>query len=77
MTQPSSSELPAAPIWWTDVTPASALMVWPTACANLALQAQQSQWAMLASWQGMALSAQREWWDGWIARFGGGVPLDA
>lgn len=77
MTQMSSFEVPATPFWWGDVTPASVLMAWPTACASIALQAQQSQLAWMASWQEAALGAQREWWDAWIARFGGGVPLDA
>jgi len=72
-----SSEVPAASLCWADVMPASALMAWPNAYATIALQTQQSQLAWLASWQEAAMTAQREWWDGWIARFGGGVPLDA
>lgn len=71
------SDVPASAIWWSDMTPAVAMLAWPTACASIAWQTQQTQLNMLASWQEMAMSAQREWWDGWIARFGGGVPLDA
>ena len=53
------------------------ILAWQSACAAMALQAQQEQLKLLSSWQGMAISFQRELWDSWIARFGGGVPLVA
>jgi hypothetical protein len=53
------------------------MLAWQSACTAMALQAQQEQLKLLSSWQGMASNFQRELWDSWIARFGGGVPLDA
>ncbi|MNU11471.1 hypothetical protein D3C72_2593520 [compost metagenome] len=53
------------------------MLAWQSACAAMALQMQQEQLKMLSSWQGVAGSLQQDWWDAWIARFGGGVPLDA
>lgn len=55
----------------------SSMLAWQSACAAMALQMQQEQLTMLSSWQGVAGSLQQDWWDAWIARFGGGVPLDA
>jgi hypothetical protein len=53
-----------------------AMMAWPTAWATVALQAQQEQLKLLVAWQEAATAMQRDWWDRWIARFGGGVPID-
>ena len=54
----------------------SPLLAWQSAGA-WALEAQQMQWKLVLDWQDAVGAMQREWWDGWIARYGGGVPLDA
>ena len=55
----------------------SPLLAWQSASVSMALEAQQMQWKLVLGWQDAACAMQREWWDGWIARYGGGVPLDA
>ena len=40
------------------------------------LQAQQAQLQMMSVWQQPFAAVNRELWDQWIVRFGGGVPLD-
>ena len=55
----------------------SPLLAWQSAGVSMALEAQQFQWKLMLGWQDAFGAMQREWWDGWIARFGGGVPLDA
>ena len=54
-----------------------AMLAWQSACTAAALQAQQEQLKLLSTWQSTVSAIQQDWWDGWIARFGGGVPLDA
>lgn len=75
MTMKTSEGL--APLPWDALMPGAALLAWPAACATWMLQVQQEQFRAMATWQEMMSAAQRDWWDGWIARFGGGVPLDA
>jgi hypothetical protein len=41
------------------------------------LQAQRLQWELLASWQAAMAAAQKELFDAWVCRWGGGVPIDA
>ena len=55
----------------------SPLLAWQSAGMSMTLQAQQMQWKLVLDWQDAVGAIQREWWDGWIARYGGGVPLDA
>ena len=55
----------------------SPLLAWQSAGLSMALEAQQVQWRLVLGWQDAVGAMQREWWDGWIARYGGGVPLDA
>jgi hypothetical protein len=52
------------------------VLAWQNAFAGLLLQAQQSQFQILAAWQGSIAEAQRDLQDRWICRFGGGIPLD-
>ena len=54
----------------------SPLLTWQSAGVSMALDAQQLQWKLLLNWQDAVGSMQRDWWDGWIARYGGGVPID-
>jgi hypothetical protein len=35
------------------------------------------QFQALSAWQAAATAMQREWWDEWVCRWGGGVPIDA
>jgi len=49
---------------------------WQNAFAAQLLQAQQNQFQLLAAWQKAMEDSQRDLWDQWICRFGGGVPLD-
>ena len=54
----------------------SPLLAWQSTGVSMALEAQQLQWKLLLNWQDAVGSMQRDWWDGWIARYGGGVPID-
>ena len=54
----------------------SPLLAWQSAGVSMTLEAQQMQWKLLLNWQDTVGSMQRDWWDGWIARYGGGVPID-
>ena len=49
---------------------------WQNAFAGLWLQAQQNQLQILAAAQRAVEEGQRDLWDRWVCRFGGGVPLD-
>lgn len=55
----------------------SPMLAWQSAGVSMALEAQQLQWRLMLGWQDSVSAMQRDWWDGWIAHFGGGVPLDA
>ena len=52
------------------------MLDWQKAYAGLYVQAQQNQFQVLATWQKAMQEAQRDLWDRWICRFGGGIPLD-
>jgi hypothetical protein len=49
---------------------------WQRAALGLAFQTRQSQIQAFAAWQAMFSDIQRDMWDCWIGRFGGGVPID-
>lgn len=40
------------------------------------LRFQQQQWNLLLTWQQALAGAQQDFWDQWICRWGGGVPID-
>lgn len=49
---------------------------WQTAFCESCMEAQRSQFQVLAAWQRSLGAVQKELWDQWKCRFGGGVPLD-
>jgi hypothetical protein len=49
---------------------------WQATVVESLMQAQNLQLQMLAAWQRPFAMASQELWDQWVARFGGGVPLD-
>jgi len=53
-----------------------ALFAWQTACFDSLVQAQCIQLQALAAWQRSCFAVNQELRDQWVARFGGGVPLD-
>jgi hypothetical protein len=60
---PSAAPTPAASLWWSSLA-----APW--------LEAQQLQWEGLAAWQRTFAAVQKDIWDQWVCRYGGGVPLD-
>jgi len=52
------------------------LFAWQAACFDSLVQAQCIQLQALAAWQRSCIAVNQELRDQWIARFGGGVPLD-
>ena len=46
------------------------------AIAQSLIQAQRIQLEGLLSWQRSIVALQQEMWDGWVCRWGGGVPID-
>ena len=60
---PSAAPLPAASVWWSSLA-----APW--------LEAQRLQWEGLVAWQRTLATVQKDVWDQWICRYGGGVPLD-
>lgn len=61
------------PTLYGDMQP---LLDWQAACAETLLKAQSFQLQMLGVCQQPFVAANQELWDQWVARFGGGVPLD-
>ena len=49
---------------------------WQIALQESLMQAQRSQFELLATWQRVFGAVQQDLWDQWKCRFGGGVPLD-
>jgi hypothetical protein len=41
------------------------------------LEAQRLQWDTWTAWQQSLLTFNRDLWEQWACRFGGGVPIDA
>ena len=71
MTQVSAFEVPSSA--YGSFQPVLDLQ---TAIIQSLLQAQQIQLQMLTAWQQPFTAVNKELWDQWICRFGGGVPLD-
>jgi len=40
------------------------------------LKLQAAQWQMMMSWQDAMRSINQDWWEGWMCRWTGGVPID-
>jgi hypothetical protein len=53
-----------------------AALEWQAAFAGALLQAQQRQCQVFLAWQKSMAAVGQDLWDGWVCRFGGGVPLD-
>jgi hypothetical protein len=69
-----------APTATTSSTPYGSIqpvLDWQAAFIESLMQAQRIQFQMLAAWQQPLTAASQEIWDQWVARFGGGVPIDA
>lgn len=49
---------------------------WQASVIENLVQAQNFQLQMMAAWQRRFVMVNQELWDQWVARFGGGVPLD-
>lgn len=49
---------------------------WQRALVDGCVQAQRSQYQVLAAWEKALVAVNQELWDQWACRFGGGVPLD-
>lgn len=49
---------------------------WHRALVDACVQAQRSQYQVLAAWEKALVAVNQELWDQWACRFGGGVPLD-
>ena len=64
---PSLPESDAVVAWFAD---------WPLRSLQFALQLQQMQFEAWRAWQGGLQDWQGQLLDGWICRWGGGVPLD-
>lgn len=47
-----------------------------TGFGDAVLQVQRMQLEALLTWQQSLASMQQELWDGWVCRWGGGVPID-
>ncbi|MDR6537590.1 hypothetical protein [Variovorax soli] len=71
MSYASAADLSSAP--YGSFQP---VLDWQTAIIQSLMQAQQMQLQMLAAWQQPFATVNRELWDQWVCRFGGGVPLD-
>lgn len=52
------------------------LLDWQAAWTEGLLQGQRLQLQMLGAFQQPFAAVNQELWDQWVARFGGGVPLD-
>ncbi len=48
-----------------------------TPLMGAAWAAQSVQWEALLAWQRSVAELQRDLWDQWACRFGGGAPFDA
>jgi len=53
-----------------------AALQWQAAFVGTLLQAQQRYLQAFANWQKSMAAVSRDQYDGWVRRFGGGVPLD-
>ena len=49
----------------------------PLAFVETAMQAQQAQLEALMAWQQSIAALNKELWDEWVCRWGGGAPIDA
>lgn len=52
------------------------LLDWQAAFIENLIEAQRFQLQILAAWQQPCAAVTQELWDQWVARFGGGVPID-
>jgi len=50
---------------------------WMTSMTQGILEAQRLQWDTWTAWQQSLLAFNRDLWEQWACRFGGGVPIDA
>ena len=70
---PSNSVI-SAPNVIGDLPPALGFV---TIASESLVLAQRLQWETLLAWQSAIATLQRELWEQWACRFGGGVPIDA
>ncbi|NRF71780.1 hypothetical protein HLB44_32825 [Aquincola sp. S2] len=55
----------------------SAALPWFGAGTAALFELQRTQFSLLFAWQQAFAAVQKELWDEWVSRWGGGVPIDA
>ncbi len=56
--------------------PAPSNLLWPMATTETVVQSQRVLWNACTAWQQSLLVWNRDLYDQWACRFGGGVPID-
>jgi|EndMetStandDraft_7_1072992.scaffolds.fasta_scaffold351727_2 hypothetical protein len=74
MTYAFAADLSSTP--YGSFQPFQPVLNWQAAVIESLIQAQQMQLQMLTAWQRPFAAVNQEFWDQWVCRFGGGVPLD-
>lgn len=69
----TSNASPASPL---PATYLLSVFGWQKAFFDAWTQAQRKQYESLAVWETSLEAYNKDLWDQWICRFGGGVPLD-
>jgi hypothetical protein len=74
MDMSASNTVFSAPSVIGDLPPGLGFM---TLASESLVLAQRLQWETLLAWQGAFAAVQRDLFDQWACRWGGGVPIDA
>jgi len=56
--------------------PSTPVAAWTTLFLQPLLDAQRLQWNALLGWQQSIASLNKDVWEQWAVRYGGGVPID-